>query len=792
MLKDFSLNVEPGSLVMIIGPVGCGKSSVLKSMLGLLHKKSGDVRKNGKISYIPQESFLINNTFRANVVFGHEFDEQKYRKVVRISQLEPDLEVIKGGEFAEIGEKGLNLSGGQKQRISIARAVYADTDLVLIDDSLSALDAHVGKKIFNDVFLDRFVNRGKTVIMCTHVLEYLSFADNVVFIQNGEVTCQGSYEHLKKTEPEFRIFISEEERKRSSAHSIELDKKTERRPRDKFNYSSAVFDEFPQEDRERLEEKVRDQVQQIMSLSGVDESREAVQSSREINTGSRRMALGQSAFRQKQTISQSQTEIQANAQAEQIREGKLNKKEKHLKGNIRKGVFWRYFRSGGVCLFIVNHFFIIATVMAKIFVDFWVASWTNNNFDFPADSQQFYYMLGYGLIIVSMLVIGSLQSIFWAKYSTNAGLKIFRELLANVMKKPMSFFDTTPIGQILNLLGKDTDLVDSLIPSSVLGVFTNSYQFVGIIILSSLSNIIMIPIVICIFALMFYLIRNYLNLQRETKRLELLLASPIISNIVELYNGILVFRNYQKIGYVRSLYQANINKRVQIVVHSRYVGCMMQSYTEMIMAFFIGATYLLITLGVIYQWPFIPRNISILAVTLNWVITIPSFINFFLFRYAMFIQHMGSTERIFYNVDSSICEGDYFMPEPRFNKQFPSKGVIEVSNIKVRYRANLPLVLNGVSFTTNQNEKIGIVGRTGSGKSSLLLALTRMINVENSKFYKQVEYDQKLGEFSDVDKKKVPRPPAEMLRNGSYFKVRNTPSSLNEIGGYQTQENNRM
>ena len=472
----------------------------------------------------------------------------------------------------------------------------------------------------------------------------------------------------------------------------------------------------------------------------------------------------------------------------QLKEGKLNKEEKHLKGDIKKGVFWKYFKSGGLFLFFVSHIFIILTVVSKIIIDFWVGSWSDDSFNL--DENQ--YMLGYGLLILAMLVIGLIQSVIWAKYSTNAGLKIFKDLLKNVMKKPMSFFDTTPIGQILNLLGKDTDLVDSIIPNSALGVFTNSYQFFGIIILASLSNIVLIPIILVIFLILFFMIRSYLNLQRETKRVELLTTSPIISNIIELYNGILVFRNYEKIGYIRSLYQKNVNNQTRVLVHNRYVGCMMQCYAEIIMAFFIGGSFLLITLGVENNWTFIPRRIILISVTLNWVITIPSFINFFLFRYAHFIQYMGSTERIFFNVDDSIREGDFFLPKPSLNEKFPSKGIIEVKNIKVRYRENLPLVLNGITFQTNENEKIGIVGRTGSGKSSLLLALTRMINVENSLFYEQVQYDQKLGKFKNVNKKKDSRPLASTLKNKGYSQIDNKNDSFSNIVEYRTHANNEM
>jgi len=185
---------------------------------------------------------------------------------------------------------------------------------------------------------------------------------------------------------------------------------------------------------------------------------------------------------------------------------------------------------------------------------------------------------------------------------------------------------------------------------------------------------------------------------------------------------------------------------------------LMQFFSESMMALFIGSVFLLIILGFINNWPMVPNNITLLSVTMNWVITIPSFVNFFLFSYSMLIQYMGSVERIFYNVDKDITEGDFNAPRTVKSQEFPDKGVIEVNNIKVRYREGLPLVLDGVTFIINENEKVGIIGRTGSGKSSLLLALTRIINVENSKYYNQTQYDQKLGPFKVVNKDKIKRP----------------------------------
>ena len=433
----------------------------------------------------------------------------------------------------------------------------------------------------------------------------------------------------------------------------------------------------------------------------------------------------------------------------------------------------------------------MGTVGSKIFVEYWVAAWTQNSFNFSEEKKEDFYMLGYGLFILGMLILGTIQSIVWAKYATNAGMKIFKDLVENVMKKPMSYFDTTPIGQILNLLGKDTDMVDFLIPTFSLSIFGNIFEFIGIFVVAFLTNFILIPFIIFIFLLLFLLVRSYLNLQRETKRLELLTTSPIISNVVEVFNGILVFRNYDKISYIRKLYQNNVNTKIRMSLHSRYAQVMMQFYTQVIISVLVAGVFFMVSLGIVFEWSFIPQDISLLSVTLNSVLMIPNFISFFLFRYAILIQHMGSTERIFYNVDPDIREGDFHMPKPILNSEFPSKGVIEIKNIKVRYRDNLPLVLKGVSFTIGSHEKIGIVGRTGSGKSSLLLTLTRMLNVENSKFFKQIQYDQKLGAYVDVDKKKIERPSSAVLNHEGYKKMQTIPS-MNNISEFKTNEANKL
>ncbi|CAB4008746.1 multidrug resistance-associated 1-like, partial [Paramuricea clavata] len=151
ILKNINFRIKKGSLVAVVGQVGCGKSSLLSALLGEMEKSSGQVVKNGSTAYVPQQAWIQNDTVRENILFGKCYDPKRYHKVIDSCALTPDLEVLAGGDKTQIGERGVNLSGGQKQRINLARAVYFNADIYLLDDPLSAVDAHVGKHIFDHV-----------------------------------------------------------------------------------------------------------------------------------------------------------------------------------------------------------------------------------------------------------------------------------------------------------------------------------------------------------------------------------------------------------------------------------------------------------------------------------------------------------------------------------------------------------------------------------------------------------------------------------------------------------------
>ena len=200
----------------IIGKVGSGKTSLLRSLLGELNVVKGSFEVNGTVGYIPQEAFLVNDTLKNNILFGKEYEKSKYEKVLDLSQLRPDLEMLPGGDMTEIGERGLNLSGGQKQRISIARALYSGSDIYLVDDCMSALDSHVGGAILEEVFFNHL--KGKTIIMTTHRYHFLERADQVYMLKNGRVVAAGKFEDVKEN-PQIKSLVNVENKEETSNHS---------------------------------------------------------------------------------------------------------------------------------------------------------------------------------------------------------------------------------------------------------------------------------------------------------------------------------------------------------------------------------------------------------------------------------------------------------------------------------------------------------------------------------------------------------------------------------------------
>lgn len=206
-LKNINMNVKHKNIVAVVGTVGSGKSSLVQALLGEMGKISGRVNTLGTIAYVPQQAWIQNATLRDNILFGKTYDQKRYSKVIHACALGPDIDILSAGDKTEIGEKGINLSGGQKQRISLARAVYSDSDLYLLDDPLSAVDSHVGKHIFEEVIGPKGLLGKKTRILVTHGITFLPHVNNIFVMKEGQISESGTYQELLNKKGAFSDFL---------------------------------------------------------------------------------------------------------------------------------------------------------------------------------------------------------------------------------------------------------------------------------------------------------------------------------------------------------------------------------------------------------------------------------------------------------------------------------------------------------------------------------------------------------------------------------------------------------
>jgi ATP-binding cassette, subfamily C (CFTR/MRP), member 1 len=239
-LKDIDFTVKRGEFVVVVGEIGAGKSSLLAAMVGEMRKTEGSVKLGGTVGFCPQTAWIQNATVRNNILFGAEFNQEKYDRVIRDCALEADFQMLPHGDGTEIGERGITVSGGQKARINIARAAYNDADIVLLDDPLSAVDAHVGRVLLEQCICGLMGK--KTRILVTHQLHVLPRADRIFMMHQGKIVEQGTYNELISAGKSFARLIAEfggedeEEKEREEGaeeDAIEETKEKEKKPEQK-------------------------------------------------------------------------------------------------------------------------------------------------------------------------------------------------------------------------------------------------------------------------------------------------------------------------------------------------------------------------------------------------------------------------------------------------------------------------------------------------------------------------------------------------------------------------------
>ncbi|XP_037352386.1 ATP-binding cassette sub-family C member 2 [Talpa occidentalis] len=697
-IRDVNLDVMPGQLVAVMGTVGSGKSSLMSAILGEMENIHGHITVKGTIAYVPQQSWIQNGTIKDNILFGSELDEKRYQQVLEACALLPDLEVLPGGDLAEIGEKGINLSGGQKQRISLARATYQNSDIYILDDPLSAVDAHVGKHIFNKVLGPNGLLKGKTRLLVTNSIHFLPQMDEIVLLGNGTILEKGSYRALLAKKGLFaknlKTFI----------------KQTGPEGETMVNEDSEAEDDCG------LMPSVEEIPEDAASLTMKRENSFCRTLSRRSRSSSRHLkSLRESLKTQSVNIPKKEEEL--------VKGQKLIEKEFMQTGKVKFSIYLKYLRAiGKFSIFFIIFSYMINSV-AFIGSNLWLSAWTSdskvyNSTNYPA-SQRDLRLGVYGALGVTQgffVLLANLWCVYGCSHASNI---LHRQLLDNILRAPMSFFDTTPIGRIVNRFAGDISTVDDTLPMSLRSWILCFLGIISTIVMICLAAptfiIVVIPLgIIYVFVQIFYVATS-----RQLRRLDSVTRSPIYSHFSETVSGLPVIRAFEHQQRFLKQNEVGIDTNQKCVfswiVSNRWLAIRLELLGNLIV--FFSSLLMVIYRGTLSGdiVGFVLSNALNITQTLNWLVRMTSEIE----------TNIVAVERI--NEYIKVENEAPWVTDKKPPEGWPSKGEIRFNNYQVRYRPELDLVLRGITCDIKSTEKVGVVGRTGAGKSSLTNCLFRIL-----------------------------------------------------------------
>uniref|UniRef100_A0A336KB87 ABC-type glutathione-S-conjugate transporter n=1 Tax=Culicoides sonorensis TaxID=179676 RepID=A0A336KB87_CULSO len=702
ILKNINMKVHKKSLVAIVGSVGSGKSSLLSAILGEMDRLSGRVNIKGSVAYVPQEAWIQNTTLKNNVIFSKPFERNKFEKVIDSCALKTDMEILPNGDRTEIGEKGINLSGGQKQRINLARAVYEDADVYLLDDPLSAVDSHVGKHIFERVIGNNGLLSTKTRVLVTHSITFLPEVDSIFVLQDGQIIESGSYEELLEKNGHFSVFLLQHFQNTSEDHSVKTDKQLRNFKEDKYFLP-------------KLDQPI------IKKYQDTDVSDNQAKN-KSVNT---------------------EEKFDDNDQNKDYR---LIEEEKIETGNVKISVYNYYLKNIGwslaVSTLLLNIFFQGFSIGSNI----WLSRWSTD--DRATESKyRNIYLGGYGGLGVGQVICTVLSTLLFYLGGLNAAKYLHEQLLGNILRAPITkFFDIVPIGRIVNRFSKDIDSTDTIIPPTVRAFFTCLFSVIATIIVISITTPIFITIIVPIGIIYFFVQRFYVATSRQLQRLESISRSPMYSLFGETLNGAATIRAYnaQERFIVDFETKVDLNQICYFpsVIANRWLAIRLEMIGNFII--FFAALFSVLAkdssdelkgglVGIVNNSSFLTfNNIFHLGLSLSYALQITQSLNWLVRMSSDVESNIVAVERIKEYVD---VENEAPWEQKNYNlpQNWPEKGQIVFEKFSVRYREGLELVLKDISFAIKGGEKVGIVGRTGAGKSSISMSLFRVLEAANGK-----------------------------------------------------------
>ncbi|KAL8143005.1 hypothetical protein V2J09_016037 [Rumex salicifolius] len=679
-LSGIQMKVEKGMLVAVCGIVGAGKSSFLSCILGEIPKISGEVKVCGSAAYVSQSAWIQSGTIEENILFGSPMDKPKYKSVIHSCALSKDLETLSHGDQTIIGDRGINLSGGQKQRVQLARALYQDADIYLLDDPFSAVDAQTASFLYKEFILAALAS--KTVIFVTHQVDFLPAADLIMVLREGQIVQAGKYDDLLEAGTDFNALVS--------AHHEAID---------------AM--DIPSHSSEESDDASRTLTVTSSNIADYSESSGASGLIKEV---------------QENVSSSDQKAAKDKKKAKRSRKKQLVQEEERERGKVSMKVYLSYMAAAYKGLLIPLIILSQALFQGLQIASSWWMAWANpqTQGDHPKTSSVTL------LVVYMALAFGSswfifVRALLVATFGLAAAQKLFLQMLRSIFRAPMSFYDSTPAGRILNRVSIDQSVIDLDIPFRLGGFASTTIQLLGIVgvMMKATWQVLLLVVPMAIACL--WMQKYYMASSRELVRIVSIQKSPIIHLFGESIAGAATIRGFgqEKRFMKRNLYLLDCFARPFFcsIAAIEWLCLRMELLSTFVFAFCM-------VLLVSFPHGTIDPSMAGLAVTYG--LNLNARLSRWILSFCKLENKIISIERI-HQYCQIPSEAPPIIENARPPTAWPEVGTVELINLKVRYKVDLPLVLHDVSCAFPGGNKIGIVGRTGSGKSTLIQALFRMI-----------------------------------------------------------------
>ncbi|XP_036005136.1 ATP-binding cassette sub-family C member 9 isoform X1 [Fundulus heteroclitus] len=720
-LSDISIRIPTGQLTMIVGQVGCGKSSLLLAMLGEMQAVAGIVywsklpdcemahegsiswseiedseedigsKNRNSVAYAAQKSWLLNATVEDNITFGSPFNKQRYKAVIDACSLQPDIDLLPFGDQTEIGERGINLSGGQRQRICVARALYQNTNIVFLDDPFSALDIHLSDHLMQEGILKFLQDDKRTVVLVTHKLQYLIHADWIIAMKDGSVLREGTLKDIQTHDTElydhWKTLMNRQDQELEK--DIQQDSQTtlERKTLRRAFYSREPKNQMDDEDEEEEEEEEDDD-----NFS---------------TTTSRR-------------------------------------------SKIPWKMCWCYLSSGG--FFMV--FLMVSSKLLKhsviVAIDYCLALLTStttnhtgsdtqngtsliysgNSTDSteapPQPEQDLYYLHVFFVLCAAGIILCLITSLSVEFLGLSAATNLHHNLLNKIIHAPIRFFDVTPLGQILNRFSADTNIIDQHIPPTLESLTRSTLLCLSAIgVIASITPAFLVALVPL--AVAFYFIQKYFRVaSKDLQDLDDSTQLPLLCHFSETAEGLTTIRAFR--------HEAKFKQRMLELTDTNNTAYLFLSAANRwleVRTDYLGAAIVL-TVAVASIWSGRPAG-GLVGLGLTYALTITNYLNWVVRNLADLEVQMAAVKKVnsFLGTESENYEGS--MDASQVPENWPHDGEIKIHDLCVRYDPMLKPVLKHVNAYIKPGQKVGICGRTGSGKSSLSLAFFNMVDIFEGK-----------------------------------------------------------